>query len=395
MTNPARAFDPRQFLPHLYKYGFLYRSGGRGPRYGPPFIRVCDNIVAECLRFADVTTNSTANQRLILPNICVTHPSASNSMDSPPPHLVNARTFLDSEASPLKKKKSETFSIIQGLRNESPSDDAAFTNLDSFPHLSVIRYFPPDCTLSRIATHRRKRLRFYRRYAELPGGFSVSDDGSLFYSHSEDSSYSEEGDEREDCLKVTNNRGFLLERVQPFSLSPSTPIGDDDALQWVEFHVDVERAAMAYLLDAFRIWQRYRNFSLHFRLAPTKAIIAAKRSDQEHKTVAAVINWIREDLVEKNGLPCELFTVDDEIFDDEDNLPTFYDSNDDDDDVYEKPTLSSLLQDNGLGVPFYIAIDKSVAKKGIVKLFQRETRLAEEIHIQFLTKKLTAYLSAS
>ena len=176
-----------------------------------------------------------------------------------------------------------------------------------------------------------------------------------------------------------------------------------------EVRVDVERAALAFLLDAFRVWRVYDNFSLHFRLAPLKAIVVTRRGDADDETVQSVAKWIRDDLI-KNNMTCECAVVrsDDENEGGKSDEDAGKDTGRDDDDDeaanvnanardwnWERQgTIRSLMDDNGLGVPFFIEVHRGVKDHGIVNVFQRETKLAEEIHVKKVVKKLLAYLNA-
>ena len=321
-------------------------------------------------------------------------------------------------------QSSQSVLLLSLHSSSSSSYSSSFpSTLPLCRQLSVIRYFPPSNAPPTLGFQLRKRRRFYRHWAELSRHFETVNDGLAYQPFVEVADRDkEEGkfsvavdrsldEQNEDVLAFLREENpVVIERVH------SDFAGSSSNGQIVEFRVDLYRAALAYLVDAFRCWELYGNFPLHYRLAPLKVVVVLRESDASDEKVAAVAQYIREYLVMKNKL-CDIRVIADDAYE---AAAEGEEEEDDDDDEESceiekrkktkeiKPNemdvdpskdfrgnknLRTLMSKNGGGVPFIISIDKSMMEHGVLKVYERETRTAEHLHLFHLGAKLVDYLN--
>ena len=430
MPSSSRAFNIIEFRSHLYEYGFIKRSAGSSSAFspGPPFAALTQNIISEFLSSLGIDPQS--HERLI------THGTATSLEESSfdEPHIDHASSRF---AALISSKNSEDSSPIQVVQSwPFDTDEWASSSSSDQPlccQLSVLRFFPPLKAAPTLGLQLRQRRGFYRRWAELPRYFETVEDGLLYIPHLDGSGSGQVTADADGGLVdssqcdldfLQDDKGLLIERVRNLPLSSLSSFSSSSSLlsnfgadadcRIVEVRVDLYRAALAYLIDAFRVWNLYRNFTLNYRLAPIKAVVVLKKSEATDETVMSVAKYIEEFLVKK-GFPCCIEVIEDDV---DEEIENFDDESEEEEseeeesekkkkkkksgskvdvepsnDFHSNQKLRALMDNNGVGVPFYIALDKTMMDHGILKLYERETRMAEHIHCKMLLPKLVDYLN--
>jgi len=455
MQSSLRPSHLKEFLSHLNKYGFLERSAesASARSFGLPFADLCQNLAAEFLRSLDVDVRSDLISRRYAQSLgdgFLHEPHIPEAID----RLAAYRPLNSSS----NKETVPTLSVVHALCNYEfdplsrdwhslSSSSSSLSLLFERPvcrHLSVVRFFPPPKAPPTLGFQLRQRRRFFRHWAELPRHFRTFDDELFYAPDVEGGDRQVKEDDGEECrmdeldekliAPLRDERGYLIERVRNLPLaslssssSSSSFISDlgalpDADLRLVEVRMDLHRTALAYLVDAFRIWKTYGNFSLHYRLAPRKVVVVLRQSDAADVKVGAVAKYIREYL-EFKKMTCKVEVIKDkESVDDErvveecaseftqgdsivlskgDSVSGRVKPKNSGRKINPDPAMDFLvnrdlhdfMDENGMGVPFFISIDKTMMEHGVLKVYERETRLAEYLHLNMLLPKLVDYLN--